>query len=154
MMTNASKILHVAFVAALTATIMTAQQTTQPHTACDAAQSQKDLSQCAGEKQDKADNRLNVVYRKILEIMQNDLSSAQAAKDNEMIKYDEDAVAKLKAAERAWIQYRDLHCEAAGHQYEGGSMRPMVQASCMEEVTLDRISELKSAYENGDHKLE
>jgi len=33
-------------------------------------------------------------------------------------------------------------------------MAPMVWAQCMEQVTEDRIEELKSAYGNGELKLE
>jgi len=125
-----------------------------PGQACDTAQSQMELNQCAGEQYKKADARLNTIYRNVLNMMEKDLADAKDHKDTDQVRYEQAAIDKLKAAEKAWIQYRDLHCEAARHQYEGGSMNPMVWGFCMEQVSLDRIEELKSAYEEGDRKLE
>jgi len=85
--------------------------------------------------------------------MQKDLADAEDSKDADLTKYNQQAIEKLKAAEKVWIQYRDLHCDAARHQIMGGSMSPMVWGYCMAETTLDRIKELKSAYEDGDRKL-
>ena len=142
----------------LAATVVSAQQGQKSDVAqhaCDQAQTQAEMTQCAGEQYHKADTRLNAIYRKLLDSMQKDLSQAQSApKDADLVKHSEEAIEKLKAAEKAWIQYRDLHCEAARHQFEGGSMSPMIRASCMEQTTLDRIEELKSAYEGDDRKLE
>lgn len=39
---------------------------------------------------------------------------------------EQKAVDGLKQAEHDWIAYRDAQCKAAGHQYEGGSMPPMI----------------------------
>ena len=147
----------IALIILFSAAVVLAQETQKsddPQHACDAAMSQMDLNQCAGEQYHKADVRLNAVYRKTLEIMQRDLGNAQAERDPQLVKYNQQAIEKIKAAERAWIQYRDLHCDAASQQYEGGSMRPMIWGFCMAETTLDRIKELKSAYEDGDRKLE
>ena len=66
---------------------------------CGAAATQSDLNQCAGDEFQKADARLNRIYANLLKQMQGP------------------AVEKLKAAERVWIQYRDLHCEAARYEY-------------------------------------
>src|SRR5229473_3087538 len=81
---------------------------------CDAAATQLELNQCYGEQFRKADAHLKNVYANLLKQMQS-----------------EAAIQKLKVAEKAWIQYRDLHCEAAKYEYEGGSMSPMVWAQCM-----------------------
>ena len=146
----------VAIIYPLIATLSAQQVSKLPDVqrACDEAKSQMELNQCAGKQYHKADARLNAVYRKVLEFMEKDLSDAQNGKDPEQIKYNQDAIAKLRATEKAWIQYRDLHCDAARHQNEGGSMAPMVWAFCMEQTTTDRIEELKQAYETGDRKLE
>jgi uncharacterized protein YecT (DUF1311 family) len=121
---------------------------------CDQAQSQMELNQCSGQQYRKADDRLNAVYRKALDFMQKDLSDARAHGDADEEKYNLAAIEKLKAADKAWIQYRDLHCDAARHQVGGGSMSPMVWAFCMTGTTQHRIGELKDAYENVDRKLE
>ena len=107
---------------------------------CDAAMTQLDLNQCYGEQFRKADRRLNNVYASLLKQMQSEKN--------------ETAIQKLKAAEKAWLQYRDLHCDAARYEYEGGSMSPMVWAQCMAMTTEHRIEELKAAYETGETKLE
>jgi len=56
---------------------------------CDAAMTQLDLNQCYGEQFRKADDHLNKVYSSLLKQMRS-----------------EAAVQKLKAVEKAWIQYR------------------------------------------------
>jgi uncharacterized protein YecT (DUF1311 family) len=141
----------------LSPTVLAAQQSQKPNDpqhACDDANSQSKMNQCAGEQYQKADARLNSIYRKALETMQKDLSDAQDHKSPDLIKYSQLAIEKLKAAERAWIQYRDLHCDAAGQQYEGGSMRSMVVSDCLRQTTDHRVEEIKQAYEDGDRKLE
>ncbi len=104
---------------------------------CDAAATQLELNQCYGEQFRKADAHLNNIYANLLKQMQSEV-----------------AIQKLKVAEKAWIQYRDLHCEAAKYEYEGGSMSPMVWAQCMATTAEHRIEELKAAYESGERKLE
>jgi len=47
-----------------------------------------------------------------------------------------------------------LHCSAAEYEYDGGSIRPMIQAICLTTVTNNRIEEMKDAYEVGDKQLE
>jgi uncharacterized protein YecT (DUF1311 family) len=111
-----------------------AEETRQKGPCDDAAATQLDLNKCFAEESHKADGHLNTIYANLLEQMQG--AAAQ----------------KLKAAERAWIQYRDLHCEAARFEYEGGSMSPMVFAQCMATTTEHRIEDLKAAYD--ERKLE
>jgi uncharacterized protein YecT (DUF1311 family) len=123
-------------------------------TPCNQSGNQAELNQCAAEQYHKADVRLNAVYRKVLESLQKDLTEAQRHHDADQAKWIQAAITKLKGAERAWTEYRNLHCDAARHQYEGGSMSIMVETFCMEKTTHDRIEELKQAYENGDRKLE
>jgi uncharacterized protein YecT (DUF1311 family) len=104
---------------------------------CEAAKTQLELNECYGEQFRKADAHLNKIYASLLK----QLGSGTATQ-------------KLQAAEKAWIQYRDLHCEAARSEFEGGSISPMVWAQCMAGVTDHRIEELKNVYETGERKLE
>jgi uncharacterized protein YecT (DUF1311 family) len=113
-------------------------QNTSSADPCAKAVSQVDMNACYNGEYKKADARLNSIYRKAL-------ASLQSSKT---------ALVDLKAAEFAWIKYRDAHCQAAGKQYEGGSIRPMIESQCMQLVTQHRIEEIKQAYENGDIKLE
>ena len=97
---------------------------------CDAARTQLELSQCFGEEFRKADAQLKSLYSTLVKQRQGV------------------AVEKLKAAQKVWTQYRDLHCEATRDEYEGGSISPMVFAQCMTTTTQHRIEELKAAYES------
>jgi len=58
----------------------------------------------------------------------------------------------LRNAQRSWIAFRDSQCtlEAAG--VRGGSAYPMVEASCLKELTQQRIRQLSkiTACEEGD----
>jgi len=129
-----------------------AEQTTSQKNPCDWAKTQQDMNQCSGEQYSKADAHLNSLYAKLMGLLEKDL--AKNANDAEQRAYNELAIQKLKAAEKAWIQYRDLHCDAARHQFEGGSISPMIWADCMASATEHRIDELKDAYGSPDRKLE
>ena len=57
------------------------------------------------------------------------------------------AFAKLLAAQRAWLTYRDAECEVAADRYRGGTMRPMAKYACLERVTRDRTRQLFAVME-------
>jgi uncharacterized protein YecT (DUF1311 family) len=103
-----------------------------PEQDCAQANSQFELNECTGKQYHKADTRLNSLYARIGTDLQKD--------------QDKSALDKLRAAERAWIQYRDLHCDAARNQFAGGSIAPTIWATCMTMVTEHRIEELQDAY--------
>ncbi|HEX9456643.1 MAG TPA: lysozyme inhibitor LprI family protein [Candidatus Acidoferrum sp.] len=131
-----------------------AEQSNAQKNPCDWAKTQQEMNQCSAEQYRKVDAHLNDVYGKLVHLMEKDLSDDHQRNDLQQMKFDDMAIQKLKAAERAWIHYRDLHCDAARHQIGGGSMSPMVWADCMTNLTDRRIEELKDAYELGDRKLE
>ncbi len=116
--------------------------------------SQRQMNDCAAFEYRRADTRLNNVYRKAMEYMTDDQARAEKRGDQQQIEYEKTSVGSLKQADRAWLTYRDLQCKAAGQQYEGGSMRPMIEWQCMTTLTEHRIADLKSIYEDGDKKLE
>jgi len=98
------------------------------------AKSQLDLNACAFKKYQKADAELNRVYREILK------------------KYKNDPVfiKKLRAAQRAWLKFRDAQFEATfpqvldSHgQYTYGSIFPMCASLYKEELIKSRIKELR-----------
>jgi len=119
---------------------------------CEKATSQADMNECYGQEYQKADAHLNRVYRKAMDYLQHDL--AQAGSDQSLKQLAQASIDDLKAAEVAWIKYRDLQCEAARQQYQGGTMSSMIHSICMEMATEHRIDEIKQAYENGERKLE
>ena len=49
----------------------------------------------------------------------------------------------LRAAQRVWIDFRDLACAAESHMAWGGSMAPMPVHSCRERPTRQRTEDLR-----------
>ncbi len=116
--------------------------------------SQSQMAECADFQFKQADARLNKIYGNALKYMSDDLARAERRSDKMQMRFEETAITSLKDAERTWLSYRDIQCKAAGQQYEGGSMAPMIYSQCLRIVTEHRIDDLKSIYEDGDHKLE
>lgn len=76
----------------------------------------------------QTDVKLNALYKRIEAVLQGD------------------DLARLKMAQRSWVQYRDTNCDAEHALYTGGSAAPMVQQACLEAVTRHRIEELTTMY--------
>jgi uncharacterized protein YecT (DUF1311 family) len=87
---------------------------------------------------EKADDQLNVVYKQALK-NQADLDEQNA----EFYPDQAGAVKALKKAQRAWIDYRDGQCEGESYQAAGGTMQPMLEASCDADLTRKRVKELQ-----------
>jgi uncharacterized protein YecT (DUF1311 family) len=99
---------------------------------CADAQSQADMNICWGKEYKAADATLNQVYRQLF------------------AKLDDEQKAQLKNAQNAWLKYRDANCEFVADQYKGGSMRPMIAAICLADVTHNRTTELKNQIKDRD----
>jgi uncharacterized protein YecT (DUF1311 family) len=93
---------------------------------CEDAMTQTDMNICWGNEYKKADASLNKTYQELVAML------------------DEEQKTQLKTAETAWIKYRDTHCEFVADQYKGGSIRPMIAAICLADVTGNRTTELKN----------
>ncbi len=50
----------------------------------------------------------------------------------------------LRAAQRAWLDYRDKHCDCAAALVTGGTMFPLVRSDCREKVTNARTAEIRA----------
>lgn len=57
---------------------------------------------------------------------------------------DKKLIGQFEAAQAGWENYRDQQVTFAGLQYEGGSMRPLIEGSEREALTLQRVAELKA----------
>lgn len=90
------------------------------------AQTTHEMIMIGKEAYDKADKELNKVYAELVATL------SETHKE------------KLVKAQREWIRFRDLDCDFAMSEYEGGSMQPLVHLSCMTEKTETRIAELKA----------
>ena len=87
---------------------------------------QIDMTQCAWADFEAADGELNWVYGSVIAAARNG-------------GFEEE----IRVAQRAWIGFRDAACTAEAAPYEGGSIQPMIEARCLERVTLARIDDLQ-----------
>ncbi|ABF41383.1 protein of unknown function DUF1311 [Candidatus Koribacter versatilis Ellin345] len=110
---------------------------------CRKIQSQAELNQCTEKKFRTANSQLLKVYQGYLQLLQKNLESAQtpAAKAQSTKTLDD-----LKAAQLAWINYREAHCQAEADLYAGGSIQPSMYSACMETITRYRITQLDDTY--------
>jgi uncharacterized protein YecT (DUF1311 family) len=92
---------------------------------CDDAKSQSEMNICADQAYRAADAKLNAAYAKLMGALGNDGFKT-----------------KLKAAQRAWVQFRDTECTYETADNEGGSIHPMVYAGCLTRLTTARTKEL------------
>lgn len=106
---------------------------------CANAMTQMDLTECARLDYDEADTALNAQWKLT--------KKAMADWDAELGDQMKGGEKALLAAQRAWIAYRDAHCEAEGFQARGGSMEPMLVAGCLATLTRSRTEELKALVE-------
>ena len=92
---------------------------------CPDAMTQHAMNQCAAQEFRKADAGLNKIYRQLM----NDAGPAEKV--------------KLRAAQLAWIKFRDAHCDYEALGNKGGSIYPMVYSFCLAEVTRERTKQFE-----------
>lgn len=92
---------------------------------CPGSNTQHELNRCAARARDKADAELNKVYRELIK----DTGTTERA--------------KLRAAQLAWIKFRDAHCDYESVGNTGGSIYPMVVSFCLARVTNARVKQLQ-----------
>lgn len=93
-------------------------------------QTQQEMNRQAYREFEKADRELNRAYAKL----------QKGLKDAKM-------QAKLKAAQRAWIKFRDAESAFWASQMEGGSAYPTLYAGRQANLTKKRTKELNEAYQ-------
>ena len=92
------------------------------------AQTQTEMNITAGKAYDRADKTMTVAYKKLMTVL--------TAKQKK----------QLKAAQVAWIKFRDAETVMLSGQVEGGSVYPLVFNTNLKEITERRTKELKDAY--------
>ncbi len=85
---------------------------------------QQGMNQCAWEAFNVQDRELNQLYKRLMK-----QSDAESAK-------------QLQAAQRAWLQFRDLECIFESPD-AGGSLGSAEKAECQEALTKERIADIK-----------
>jgi uncharacterized protein YecT (DUF1311 family) len=126
----------------------------EPVDPCLATLDQPDSGACYLGAYKVADQDMNHIYRAALVVLEKDLDEAHAKSDSGHAAFDTTAIVNLKDAQAAWVKYRDLQCSAAGQQFEGGTVEPVIIARCMATTTRHRIEEIEDTYEIGGRKLE
>jgi uncharacterized protein YecT (DUF1311 family) len=87
-----------------------------------------ELTDCLSRARDKADAKLNTVYKEVRSHLQ--------AEDAE----------RLTKTQRLWLQYRDANCTAERDLYEGGTAKYPAYFACLESMTRARTRELQLTY--------
>lgn len=111
----------------------------KPEFDCGNKETQMEMTMCAGEEYEAADKALNAQWKLTRKVM--------VDWDKELDESQRGAEAALLKAQRAWIDYRDGQCEAEGFAARGGTLEPMLNASCLAELTKLRTEELKTLAE-------
>ena len=94
----------------------------------DSAVTELEMERCADRARAAADEELNRTYRSIV----TQLSPTQAS--------------GLRAAQRAWIVYRDLDCTSVRAGYGGGTGATLAGLTCLARHTRDRTALLYDLY--------
>ncbi|MGH1575368.1 lysozyme inhibitor LprI family protein [Methylobacterium sp. P31] len=99
-----------------------------------AGSTQMELNACAGAAYDRADAAMNTAYTQLMQQI------GPKAKEG------------LRAAQKAWLPFRDASCTIEAMGVEGGSMQPQVHAECLARVTAARTKVLNGylTCEEGD----
>ena len=85
---------------------------------------QQGMNQCAWQAFNVQDRELNQLYKRLMK--QSDADSAK----------------QLQAAQRAWLQFRDLECVFESPD-AAGSLGSAEKAQCQEALTRERIADIK-----------
>jgi uncharacterized protein YecT (DUF1311 family) len=107
-----------------------------PPVNCGQAETQADLNFCAERAWKLADEDLNLAYG----IAQTMMKGIDAGLPQDQ----RGAEVALREAQKIWIAFRDAGCKAEGYRVAGGSMQPLVVATCLERVTRARTEELRT----------
>lgn len=89
---------------------------------------QHSLNRCAEDEYRVADRGLNAQYKATRKVLAD---------------FDAAAEKQLVLAQRAWIGFRDAHCETAAFANKGGSAEPLTRFGCLAELTTARTTQLQ-----------
>lgn len=118
----------------ITVSTFTVQVQAQPETDCTVPEATVAMIECASADLQAADKRLNEAYK--------------AVRAN----LDELGTALLLKAQRAWIKFRDAECERERDAARGGTMAPLLQLSCLTQLTKQRTNDLSDGDMSGTRR--
>lgn len=97
---------------------------------------QPQLNACAHEEYLQADKALNTAWKKAAEMARgSDTEEVERGREGEQ--FD-----KLLTAQRAWLAFRDAHCEAESNVFRGGTIRSLIHSGCLRQLTEMRTKQL------------
>jgi uncharacterized protein YecT (DUF1311 family) len=114
---------------------------------CATAKTPGAANECFSSLYVNTDAHLNATYNQVVAAMNALLADAQHHNNAAQIAHHQASLDRLLAAQRAWLNYRDLHCDSVKFQYEGGTISPTVWSQCMIETAQQRIAVLGSSYD-------
>lgn len=106
---------------------------------CEGAYTQVELNECSREGWERADKALNRAYAAAL-------SAAREFDEWPQGRAEE----TLRAAQRAWVPFRDAACDAEAATWDGGTGQAMIYYGCLERLTLQRTEDLRSYADQWD----
>ena len=108
---------------------------------CEAPRVQQEMNWCAGQDFAAADAAMNAQWRLTREAMKarDTAFAAQGGADRR-----KGWSASLLEAQRGWLRFRDAQCALEGYGARGGSLEPLLVASCKARLTRARTGELKA----------
>ena len=105
-------------------------------TMCDEARTQMQINTCAAGEFDAADAALNAQWQETMAVMRR-LDGDGPATDGQP-----GYVETMRAAQRAWITFRDQHCLAESFLGRGGSIQASLEHTCKAYLTQQRTFQL------------
>ncbi len=107
---------------------------------CTSTPVQQEMNLCAKQDWIEADTDLNAAYKDAMAVMK--------GYDANLPKSEGGAEFNLRAAQRAWVTFRDAACAAEGFAMHGGSAEPLLIYGCRARLTRQRAEDLHllSAY--------
>jgi uncharacterized protein YecT (DUF1311 family) len=125
-MTRTCRTLLLGAAAALSTPLAAQQDSRTAAQSClDEAHTQSDMTACAVRERVSADSALNRAYQSLMPTLEPERREL------------------LRAAQRAWIVFRDTHCAFEESEFSGGSLAPMIESLCVARLTRERTRELE-----------
>lgn len=102
---------------------------------CAKAETTLEINDCAQQKQEAVERKLNTVYRQMLK--QIDEVSAENPDKKDLRK-------QFVQAQRLWISFREADCKAMYTYWMDGSIRNLRYLGCMQDHAEQRIKEMEA----------
>jgi uncharacterized protein YecT (DUF1311 family) len=87
----------------------------------------------------QADIQLNKIYQRIVNKVERDGFEEYQVPKNEI-------KTSLLNSQRAWLKFRDAHCEAYYRLFSGGTSRNVDALVCLNDMTVTRSKQLQKLY--------